>query len=407
MIKLHQGCSATEPAVSPANWDKKGASTEKDWFVWYRFIDPDLTTKYPDGKLVVVKGMNKHKGLEDRRKVTREILKEVKHLLREVGFNPARNSIRESVPASLSEISPNTGLSLALDMVMNVVKAAPNTLNTMKGSLRFMQTAIGKLDLYNYPVGKITPKHIRLIFDTCRKIKTCWSAQTYNHYRAYLLILFNQLVELQAIDINPVCTIKRQPILKKIKEAIPLEARIRIDQHFAAIKPNYRRFIQAFFYSGARPVELLRLKASDVNLKEGWFKIVVRKGKQPQEVRKPIMESALHLWMELIDECEKVQAKAVDTFVFGKGLKPGSHPHSRDHISHVWHREVKEKLELDYDLYQVKHTALDETARELGVKSAQGLASHSTPVITMKHYLPGEREREMDRLRKLKVKFAE
>ena len=39
-FQLINGCSRTEIAVYPKNWNTKKASLKKAWYIWYRFFDP-------------------------------------------------------------------------------------------------------------------------------------------------------------------------------------------------------------------------------------------------------------------------------------------------------------------------------------------------------------------------------
>jgi hypothetical protein len=67
---------------------------------------------------------------------------------------------------------------------------------------------------------------------------------------------------------------------------------------------------------------------------------------------------------------------------------------------------VKGTLGINKDLYALKHTNLDETSAILDAEAAARQAGHKTTVITLKHYLVNEEERERERLRQVPNKFA-
>jgi len=140
----------------------------------------------------------------------------------------------------------------------------------------------------------------------------------------------------------------------------------------------------------ARPVELLRIKTEDVNLKEGVFTIKVRKGNKYREQEKPIKKVAMKYWEEIMSESSPGQ------YIFGYKLKPGDKPATRDYLTKKWQREVKGKLKINIDLYSLKHKNLDEIAAYLSIKEAQKAAGHESQVITMV-YAVGEKKRENER----------
>ena len=58
------------------------------------------------------------------------------------------------------------------------------------------------------------------------------------------------------------------------------------------------------------------------------------------------------------------------------------------------------------DFYSLKHLNLHETARILDAEAAAKMACHTSPVITLKHYLVNEEERKMEKLKKVGNEFA-
>lgn len=58
------------------------------------------------------------------------------------------------------------------------------------------------------------------------------------------------------------------------------------------------------------------------------------------------------------------------------------------------------------DFYSLKHSNLDETAAALDINAAAAMAGHTTPVITLKHYAHGEKERQHERLKKVANTFS-
>lgn len=81
--KLPNGCTCSALKVTPSNWHTKSAKTTIDWFIAYRFYDPD----YPTPKQVKIKKMNSFRVLEERQAETRRLIQgEIEKL--KGGLNP-------------------------------------------------------------------------------------------------------------------------------------------------------------------------------------------------------------------------------------------------------------------------------------------------------------------------------
>ena len=96
-------------------------------------------------------------------------------------------------------------------------------------------------------------------------------------------------------------------------------------------------------------------------------------------------------------------------YLFSRGLRPGPVMINAIQISRRW-RRVRKKLEINATFYAFKKSNLDEIAAALqkhkdSVKTASEMAGHTTPVITMKHYLEGEQERQNITVQKIQNEF--
>jgi hypothetical protein len=75
-------------------------------------------------------------------------------------------------------------------------------------------------------------------------------------------------------------------------------------------------------------------------------------------------------------------------------------------ITNKWKEYVKDELKIDIDFYSLKHLNLDEISSILDAEAAAKMAGHTSPVITLKHYLVNEEERKMEKLRRVNNEFA-
>lgn len=396
--ELPNGCSCSEISVYPKNWKQAGASVKIDWYLQFYFYDPHGEKKK---LLVIKKRMNRYKTLQLRREATEILINTLNEVL-ESGFNPITKKTISPIPL-YGDIHPQTRIIESLELASNKIKVKKATLADIKSALGFIKKSIVNLQLDTLKVQDVRRKHIRMILDNCGKIKDYWSGHLFNHYRAYLMVLFNELVELEAIDTNPVRDISKQIVVERLREFLTLEERIAIDDHFKNTDPYFRRFLHIFFHSGARPIELLELTDQHVDLNKQVYKVTVNKGGKIREEHRPIKDIALPYWTEIISEVKPGH------YLFGQFLIPSEKKSTRDYITKKWQREVKDDkkgLGIKKDLYSLKHLNLDETAQALSIYDAQRMAGHSSPVITMKHYATGEKGRQNDRLRSVNNKFA-
>jgi integrase len=206
-------------------------------------------------------------------------------------------------------------------------------------------------------------------------------------------MLFKELVELETIDSNPVRDISKKKTVHKMRQELTPKERAIVRKHLSVNYPSFWNFVNIFFHSGSRETELLRLKVSDIDLAGHRFKVLVKKGKQGREQWRPIKDIILPDWQKL------VTGAPLSDYLFSVGLKPGPVKIRPDQLNRRWNKHVKIKLGITADLYSLKHSNLDEMAEALqaekeAVKEASEFAGHTTPVITIKHYLKGGSERK-------------
>jgi integrase len=67
---LPNGCAHSELSVKPNDWHTKKAKVTTNWFIKYRFYDPNK----PLPKQIMIKGMNSFKTLKERQAETKRLL---------------------------------------------------------------------------------------------------------------------------------------------------------------------------------------------------------------------------------------------------------------------------------------------------------------------------------------------
>lgn len=395
MLQLPNGCHCSNPSISPKNWKTVAASAKKDWYIQYYFYDP--RNKLDNGKikpkLIIYKGgINQYKTTAERKSIIKKVYDELLHLLQIEGFNPIAGTKYIAATTSL-EIEPTTRFIIALRQAFAKIKIERSTYNDIKCTLKQVEKAASELNYTSMYISDIRRKHIKTLLDHLQKTSINFSAHKYNKTRINLMLLFKELLELEAVDTNPIREISKMKITQRLRVLLTEDERIEVDAHLKKSYPEFWRFLHIFFHSGARECELLKIKVRDINVARQTFKVTVNKGRGSKEMQRTIKNIALPLWVELIEG-----AKA-DDYIFSRGLKPGPDAIHRDQITRRWRMHVKEKLGIKADLYSLKHLNLDETAALLDINAAAAQAGHTSTVITMKHYTLGEKERQHNRLK--------
>ncbi len=404
MLKLPSGCACSEPTVFPKNWKLAGANVKLKWRVQFYFYDPQNPDPKKRKKFCLIKGgINTFKTLEEKREATGFLLKEAKKMLL-TGYNFITG---QRADMSHKEVQPQTPFLEALWWSQKQMPEGTTKQNTAS-ALRRIEKAANALRFNYFTIQEVRRKHFKKILDECGRQRDekgkllPWTACTYNHYRSYLMMLIPTLLDEEIIDSDPVGTIKKKIEEEKYREVLTPKQRQTVNDHFKNAMPNYWRFLHIFFHSGARVLELLKLKPEDVDIEAGIFKIWVRKGKKVRQDARPIKDVVKTLWVEVLQEADT----ANQPYLFGPHLKPGARSCTRDWVTRIWNQEVKTKLGIDIDLYSLKHLNLDETAKLLDLQKAATMAGHTSTVVTMKYYAYNEKQRELDRLKKVDNAFA-
>lgn len=396
---LANGCSYSTLSVHPKNWQTVSASTKINWYIHFRFYDPRYRDQYPTGKLRQVKGMNSYKDLKQRREYTKGLIKQEIEMLTIQGFNPILGTF-EGI-ALQGDVSSYTPFIAALKVAEKKIKAVQGTLTDIKSVIKGTEAAAIKIGIADLPVSQVTRKYIKRCLEQCQQDNPRFSNHRWNKYRAYLMRLFKELVEMEAVDINPVRDISELKVIPKKKEILTRDERTRIDKQLKEKSYPFWRFVQIFYHSGARETELMKIRKEDVDLVSGTVRYIIKKG-NIGEADRVIKDVVKHLWEEIISEC-----KAGD-YLFSKGLVPGSRAIRPDQPARRWAKWVmhpKTGLNIQKTLYRCKHTNTDETAALLGIKDAASHNSHTNTKTAM-IYAVNEIERQNDRLRKVANDFA-
>lgn len=396
MISLPNNCRCSEIKVSPSNWKRASASTKKPWKIHYRFYDPTFDKPH---QVTIKAGINKVKDLDQRRGLVEGLIRLEKEKLQVKGYNPITNSQIESLALD-SDISPNTFFVEALNKALDKLYIARRTKIDVKSVIKGVETASKQLRINTLPISAVSRKHLKKVLEQCGKNNSRWSARRYNLYRAYLLMLFKELVELETVGFNPVRDISKMKETKRLRTVLTDEQRKLINKHLQKVDYRFWLFVHLFFHSGARLQELTQLKKSDVNLSAQTYKTIVRKGKSYKEVERTIKDVAIPFWEGFTKDAQE------DDYLFGIDFLPASKQMVPDTITRRWQKWVKIGLKIQVDLYSLKHLNTTETVGLVGEKAAAQQNAHNTTAMVISTYDVHRAGRQHDILKSVNNKFA-
>ena len=400
-ILLPNGCKCSYPSVFPSNWKNKTANVRATWYISYWFYAADYNSKInPKAKKQVqIKGMNEFAILGQKQKITEELLDNELRMLQEEGYNPitGQATIHQWHP---DDIMPETPFIAALEAAFKKIKGVPGTLADIKSTLKGVSQAADALRYSKIPVGNITRKHITLILEKCAELNPKFTHKRHNKYRAWLMKLFKYLSRLDAVSHNPVLETEKMVETKEIREILTREQRIRVDRYLREKQYYFWRLMIMFFHSGSREIELMSIRTSDVDLASQRFKCLIRKGKQYTWVWRPIVNSALELWKEVLSECQQGQ------YLFSEGLRPGNKKIRPDQIGRRWNLHVKKKLGITADFYSLKHSNSTAIAGILSDQDAARMNGHKSTAMVVGIYDVERSDRQLERIKKVDISFA-
>lgn len=398
MIALHNGCFRSEIKVTPANWKSVRATTKTNWRIWYRFYDPANREKW--GKMFTIAFFNTEKILADRKAIVKALITELTYKMDTAAWNPITGKYYDNAGAS-------GGLIDALWWAFDKITMVHGTRVDVRSVINGVDTAARELYDHNHgcfynnlEVRLISRRHIKdILAKVGEQRKKTWSANRFNKYKAYLSTLFRELLEAEMVDSNPCRDISSKKAIQKKTETLTEAETKLVNDHLFEKHYNFWRYMQIFFHSGARTTELLELRKEAVRLGKQEFTVTVRKGVSYREDTRIISDAVLPLWRQLMKEAEP------GDYLFSRLLIPGKEKIRKDQPGRRWAKYVIRELGIKKRFYSLKHLHTDMIAEKLGLDMAAASAGHTTPIITLKHYATGEKQRQRDALKKVDVKL--
>lgn len=335
----------------------------KRWYVYYSFRHPET------GKLVrqspIFANFNRqHKTKKDRLKYF-NILREILENLLKDGYSPYENEPIEN------EYSANSALDFALELKKSTVRATTyNGYNTRVNV--FKQYLKGK----GRDIANIKTIDKKIVTDFLNHTLKTSSPSNRNNYRQDLSAVFSVLVENDYIEYNFIEKINKitsNPIRNKTYSQDKVND---IYKDLEISDSLLLLFIKFVSYNFLRPIEVVRLKVKDINLKN---KTLTVRAKNKAHKTKIIPDI-------LIYELNKLDLKNPEHYLFtpdGVGEWERDESGKRTWFGNRFNK-VKKKLGIgsDYTLYSFRHTSITKIYRELRKKHTKAESENEVMLIT-------------------------
>lgn len=397
--QLPNGCHIGKMSVTPSNWETKQASTKEDWYISYRFYDSEGRSKQR-----IVKGMNEYKTLKERQEATQACLDFELKLLKEHAFNPITKT-HVSTDELLQDVNSQTPLMEALWFAYKKCNKAKSTMDDIKCMLKAVEKVAIQKHYDILPISSIGVKHIKLILDGCKETITGFSPDRHNKFRSYLMILFSELIQYEAVKGNVPRDVKKQKVIKKIRLTLTDEERVKVDAHLKTKHFHFWRLMHIFFHSGSRETELMKVRVQDVELHNQRFKVTVLKGRSYAEEWRIIKNVALPYWTSLLAEC------GPNDYLFSTSLKPSPVYRDSEMITKYWRKFVKAPVDkgglgIQADFYSLKHLHTTEIVDRLNEAEAARMNGHKSTAMVVNIYDTKNKGRKEDALKGMDNAFA-
>ena len=322
-------------------------SEGKEWCVYYYVLDPATNRLCR-----IRKKINRIKNLRERRKIGRKICEALNERLA-LGWNPM---MEKTAPKSSTDIQDAFDAFLAAKKKTaedNSLRCYRSFIDTMKRWLAANVSSNGHFPAmaFSYQIANEFMSDI----DENDGI----SAQTYNNYLRFFIILFNWMKEKGYIQENPFDSIKR-----KSKRLIKKKRRMMSDEELAALtgflrknNTNYLAMCLCCYCCFMRPKEIALLKCGDIDLKKQTIHIRPEIAKNDNDSYRTIPDDMLPYFnaIDLSDPKAYVFSDTPDyTFM------PGRKKVLTQHIARYWSDVIRPAcgFPMEVQFYSLKDTGI-------------------------------------------------
>lgn len=378
----------TVPVLCERNCD-----LTKSWYVYFYWKDPSsgVLRKSP---FQLKAGINRYFTIKERRERGEALCQYLLEKLKR-GWDPVTDSYPHPEALDINYL-PLLTLIEAMDFARSKKELAKKSESDYRLLIRELQATVKVLRFETLLIKDVKLRHLKLLMGEMQKLHNA-SDKKYNKMLSLLKTLFNELVEWEAIEFSPATGLKKKRVTEQIPFKQPETNQKQIIKDYLEMKnPNFLTFVLAIYHTGARPKELLELKVKDVNLQSRMITFSSGITKTGKAKRLPITDELLkRLDGFNLHLCNKEDYLFGSPYHPGEGFRgkanqigfcPNSTRTKRDTATKLWNKLVKQELEIDADMYGMKHRGgNDKINADISLDAIQALYGHSTKEMTKRY----------------------
>lgn len=378
--KMNHMVTYAHPFKKPLIY-KAGGDVKKRWYVYFYYLYPGSADKY---KLFREEfGMNKIKTYRERYWFAQELQE---FLYRKLihGFNPFTDVNHEPESATYGILQQMELIRLKMSN-----NAGFHRTKTYKEMYNRFQIWIDQKEMQTIQMHHITIEHVKEFKAWCLFQKNL-SAKTTNNSLSHLGMYWEEAENARMVYNNPFRSVPKakkrdnpradnQPIRfeplkdQEMKDIFKIMREMK--QH------RFLNFCAFIYYAWARPIEILRLRISDIELDRGLIRFQKGQTKNGHASYVQIVKP-----LEDILRSMDLHKYPPDYYIFSRMYQPGKIMLSKINPSSRWRAVVKEKMGINKDLYALKHTGnieyLQRNKGKADLKWQQMQNRHHSPTQT-------------------------
>jgi len=321
----------------PAKLNNCKGDVSKQWYVYYfTLVDGKFKMHIAKG------GINRIKTKRERTAEGNAIVTALNQLLKE-GWRPKGTDLVEKAVTLIARLDEL--LLLKKSLRRRTWQSYQYSIDVLKRWLIANRYDYFLPDDFTLPI-------CHKFFDSLQSQKL--AGKTLNGYKSQLSVFFNMMVGRELIQKNPFSKIRKFQENTGRNIAFNNEQKADLEEDMKTYNYRLYLFTQWIYYTCIRPIELLRLKVSNVDFEKGIIRIHSNQSKNKRDESVVIPDA----FKPIVDKmC--LDKKCQSDFIFGAGLKTCSTSLGRNSVSLAFKKVlVKLKFGKDYTLYSWKHTSV-------------------------------------------------
>ncbi|WP_035647299.1 tyrosine-type recombinase/integrase [Flavobacterium sp. ASV13] len=350
----------------------------KPWFVYFRYNQKLFRYKFG------INYINNYK----KRLIEANSIKDVLHDKLKNGWNP-------NIPDVVNHFKYMT-FSEALDFAIEKksLYLGKKTLCASISIVNSIKKVLLGSNMKNLLISETKRAHIKLILEKVREDRN-WSNQTFNKNLGYLKAILSELLQWDIIENNPSHGIKSLKVSETNAFTPATDEEIKlIKKKILTDFPSFYTYIISIFHTGIRPEELLHIQIKMIDLKKSQIIL-------PPEITKTDIERIVPINPFLKTYFEEMNLSKYNSsfYVFGsyrefsnRGLKkeldfvPGPRKLNRDCASKLWRKLIKTELEINVDMYSLKHLGANKKILAgVELDALRELYGHTSKMMTLRY----------------------